>query len=489
MFIKIAFSNTTRKLKLDDSATLAQLKTELVRCFGEKVAEMSLGYQDSESELITITSQEDWEVCLEEFKDKSKGKPSLNVTLQLIQGEEFVTIGDSRITKSEETAPVETESEIKEEVKEAKPTDVFPEDKIILETKETTQTEEISEKKEEVPQIPDEIIEAEIKIPEESFSKPEDLHNLIKNVTDTLGSVFGINVDVIDARVEPARQEESELNESSVSRLTQDQRTEIEDMIEEKIHKALNMKKDKKCKKEKKEKKEKKTETTAFFAHTNIICDGCKQGIKNMARFKSLVINDYDLCEECEKTGIHPGPMVKFNTPSQYNPFQLNNKFGEFIPFFKNDGVKKEENFEGFQFLNGGCPFRGQRRGGCRRFPERPHGPRHGQASPRMHQGPHALFKGLSEGFKPFGGLFNNIIQNVTAEINKHVQPTPTAPQQPQQPRTMTENKEADNQAKILAEEFAAEFSDMGLDTEVLTSIIKENHLLSKDAIMNHLFL
>lgn len=486
MFIKITFSNTTRKLKLEDSATLAQLKTELVRCFGEKVTEMNLGYQDSESELITITSQEDWEVCLEEFKDKSKGKPSLNVTLQLIQGEEFVTIGDSKITKSQETAPVETESEIKEEVKETKPTEVFPEDKVIIETKETSQTEEISEKKEEVPQIPDEIIEAEIKIPEQSFTKPEDLHNLIKNVTDTLGSVFGINVDVIDARVEQARNEESELNESSVSRLTQDQRTEIEDMIEEKIHKALDMKKDKKNKKEKKEKKETKNQNTSSFVHTNIICDGCKQGIKNMARFKSLVINDYDLCEECEKTGIHPGPMVKFNTPSQYNPFQLNHKIREFIPFFKNDGVKKEEeNIEGFQFYPG-CQFRGPRRGGCRRFPDRPHGPRHSHNNPQMPQGPHALFKGFSESFKPFGGLLNNIIQNVTAEINKVTQPAPATPQQT---NTMTENKEADDNARILAQEFAAEFADMGLDTEVLTSIIRENQLLSKDAIMNHLFL
>lgn len=477
MFIKITFSNTTRKLKLDDSATLAQLKTELVRCFGEKVAEMSLGYQDSESELITITSQEDWEVCLEEFKDKNKGKPSLNVTLQLIQGEEFVTIGDSKITKSEETTPVATESEIKEEVKETKPTEVFPEDKIVIETKETAQTEEISEQKVEFPQIPDEIIETEIKIPENSFTKPEELQNLIKNVTDTLGSMFGINIDVIDARVVPAHNEES-LNESSVSRLTQDQRTEIEDLIEEKIHNALNLKKDKKNRKEKKEKKDKKCQNTASFAHTNIICDGCKQGIKNMARFKSLVINDYDLCEECEKTGIHPGPMVKFNTPSHYNPYQLNNKLREIIPFFKNDIEKKEEeNFEGFQVYPG-CPFRGQRRGGCRRFPDRPHGPRP--------QGPHALFQGLAEGFKPFGGLFNTIIQNVTAEINKHTQPAPAAPQQT---NTMTENKQADDHAKNLADEFVAEFSDMGIDTEVLASIIRENQFMSKDAIMNHLFL
>jgi hypothetical protein len=484
MFIKITFNSTTRKLKLEDKATLAQLKTELVRCFGEKVADMSLGYEDSESELIAVTSQEDWEVCLEEFKEKNKGKPSLNVTLQLIQNEDFVTIGDSKITKTQETAPVETESEIKEEVKETKPVEVFPEDKIILETKETTQTEEITEKKEEAPQAYDEIIETEINIPEESFNRPEDLQNLIKNVTDTLGS-FGINVDVIDARVEPAHKEESHLNESTTSRLTQDQRTEIEDMIDEKVHHILNMKKDKKNKKDKKDNKEKKNKKTGSFTHNNIICDGCKQNIKDMARFKSLVINDYDLCEECEKTGIHPGPMVKFNTPSNYNPFQLNNKFREIIPYFKNDTEKKEEEtFEGFQMFPG-CPFRGQRRGGCRRFPDRPHGPRQGPAFAQRPQAP-AFLQNLSEGFKPFGGLLNNIIQNLTTELTKHTQPAPAAPQQT---HTMTENKQADDQAKILAEDFVAEFADMGLDVEVLTSIIKENHLLSKDAIMNHLFL
>ena len=58
----------------EDADRVLLLQKEQGLRFGEKVAEMSLGYQDSESELITITSQEDWEVCIEEFKEKSKGE-------------------------------------------------------------------------------------------------------------------------------------------------------------------------------------------------------------------------------------------------------------------------------------------------------------------------------------------------------------------------------------------------------------------------------
>merc|ERR1712146_608532 len=75
-------------------------------------------------------------------------------------------------------------------------------------------------------------------------------------------------------------------------------------------------------------------------------------GIKNMARFKSLVKHDYDLCEECEKTGIHPGPMVKYSAPSKYTPWQLNNKFREFSSFFEHEASERQSprvSVEGFR--------------------------------------------------------------------------------------------------------------------------------------------
>lgn len=479
MFIKVNFNSTTRKIKLADNATLDQLKAELIRCFGDKVKDMSVGYNDAESELITVTSPEDWDVCVEEFKEKNKDKPTLTITLQLFPQEDFVTIGDSRVLKTEETAPVETESEIKEEPKETKPVEELPENKIILPT----------ESEHPPTEVHDTIVETEVKIPEQSFNNPEDLQNLIKNVTDTLGSVFGINVDVIDARVEPAVQEEPELNESNVSTLTTEQKTEIEDMIEEKIQKMLSLKKEKKCeKKHKKDKKEKKEDKkTASFVHFNIICDGCKKGIKDMARFKSLVIEDYDLCEECEKTGIHPGPMVKFTTPSNTVPFKLNHKFRELIPYFKSDFEKKEENcFEGFKFFPE-CPFRG----GRGRFPGF-HGPHHQRPHhrPHGHHGHHGfhnnpIFKNISEGLKPFGGLFSSIVQNVASEFNKHNKPAQPEPKK----ETMTETKPETDDFKILAEEFITEFPDMGLDVEILSSIIRENQLLSKDAVYSYLFM
>jgi hypothetical protein len=488
MFVKINHNNGLKKLKLEDSATLGQLKAEIFRWLGNKADSLTLGYTDSEGEVISITSQEDWEVCLEEFKEKNKGKPVLNVSLQFIDSDEFVGLPDFRLsktesqiqeTKTEETAPLQTESEIQEEPKETQPVESFPEDKVIIEVKENPKTEEMTEKKEV---IPDQIIETEIKIPEHAFSSPQDLQAMIRNVTDTLGSVFGM--EVLDARIEQTP-EEKQANESTFSTLTTEQRNEIEELIEEKVSKALSQKRGRKeCRRNKRESND------AAFTHFNIVCDGCKQGIRGMARFKSLVIDDYDLCEECEKTGIHPGPMVKFNTPSNYAPFQLNHKFREFIPYFKSDFEKKreEENFEGFRMPH--CPFRGERRGpwrNCHQRPQHPHGPHHPRGP---HQ--HPFFKNLAEGLKPFGGLFQNIIQNVGAEINKHTQPKPAAPQQPQPaqtPRQETMTEQPQDTCRAVAAAFIAEFPEMSIDVDTLTQIVRENQLLSNDAIMNHLFM
>ena len=43
--------------------------------------------------------------------------------------------------------------------------------------------------------------------------------------------------------------------------------------------------------------------------------------------------------------------------------------------------------------------------------------------------------------------------------------------------------------SRAVAEAFIAEFPDMCIDVDTLTQIVSENHLLSNDAIMNHLFM
>ena len=226
-------------------------------------------------------------------------------------------------------------------------------------------------------------------------------------------------------------------------------------------------------------KKNERKSSNANFIHNNITCDGCKKGIKNMARFKSLLINDYDLCEECEKTGIHSGPMVKFSTPSSYNAYQLNNKFKDFTPFFKGETETKEQN--GF-FMHPECPLR---RGPIRRCgrnnQDRPNHPQQQRGPFQNCRGPidQNILKGFTEGFKPFGGFINNIVQNIKTELTKHSKPE----------ANMTENKpQVDDTFLKIAEDFVAEFPEMGFDINVIANIASENKLFSKDAIMNYIY-
>lgn len=489
MFIKLSANNSTRKIKMADNATLAAVQAEIVKIFGEKAKEMSLSYKDTESEVITITSEEDWEVCVEEFKEKNQGKPTLSVSLQLAKSDEFVIVNDSKLDQTEISTPQE-ESEIKEEPKLSQTTEEFPDNKIVEEVKE----EEISEKQvEENIVIPDQIVETEFNVPVDENTKIEDLNRIAQDVSQNLSRMLGIPVDVMEVRVEKSKNDESSFAEESVSStLTTEQRTEIEDIIEEKMAKMLNMKKP--------EKKVTKKE----FTHWNIVCDGCKKGIRNMARFKSLVKADYDLCEECEKTGIHPGPMVKYNEPTKYSPWQLNNKFREFSDFFnettENHSPREERNhchrgqghFGPFRHIRPGHPCRG------------PFG-----------RNPHDFLRNMGDTIKPLGDLFTQLVPGLFAPQNATAQPAQPEPVEKKETHRCKKEakkhykeekkckKEAMNEARnaekmevqkeepvsniSLAQRVVNEVPEFCLDLDILESIISENGFTTVDQVVNYL--
>ena len=46
--------------------------------------------------------------------------------------------------------------------------------------------------------------------------------------------------------------------------------------------------------------------------HENVICDGCGANPIVGIRYKSSVLNDYDICQTCEKNGVHNDkPLLK----------------------------------------------------------------------------------------------------------------------------------------------------------------------------------
>jgi len=65
-------------------------------------------------------------------------------------------------------------------------------------------------------------------------------------------------------------------------------------------------------------------ETEAKAVHYGVTCDGCEVCPITGTRYKSLELDDYDLCEVCEAKGVHPGQnMIKITEPGYTFPQRL----------------------------------------------------------------------------------------------------------------------------------------------------------------------
>jgi len=107
---------------------------------------------------------------------------------------------------------------------------------------------------------------------------------------------FSIDSSKIECKANLA--ESSVLNTSQASTLTNQMRDEIEELIEKKF-KTLSGS---------------KVESARGFEHCGVTCDNCRKYIVGN-RYKSLFKYDFDLCETCEATGVHPEPLIKIRAP------------------------------------------------------------------------------------------------------------------------------------------------------------------------------
>lgn len=61
----------------------------------------------------------------------------------------------------------------------------------------------------------------------------------------------------------------------------------------------------------------------AEVIHENFICDGCGMTPIKGIRYMSSVHNNYDICETCERNGVHAGqPLLKIRKP-EFAPAKL----------------------------------------------------------------------------------------------------------------------------------------------------------------------
>lgn len=383
MFIKAEFKGQKRKFKLQDKSGFAELLKELVRCFGSEITQLELGYIDEDEEFIRITNDEEWEVCVEEFGIKNKSKQVNSLEIKIREPNTSFT-GNSttnqQLTQSfallEETKPTEAEDEMKKSLEQwnmigesIKPEEVaVPEPELgnsVSNIEPDLAQSEMScpegfTLREETPII-DEIVEEE-KMQEEDLPKipkytntsqqdivldmkitgtPEELARLQHSITHQFAPMAGFCIDKAEIEVKQDAPDQSLLNSSS---MTQDLREEIESMIEEKIARAM-----------KKSVEPEKPKST--YNHFGITCDICRKIIVNSCRFKSLVKHDFDICETCEATGVHPEPLIKIRAPLDRNAsWNVNRHFEEMKAIFEGKRVEiKQESPETSRMS--GCNF------------------------------------------------------------------------------------------------------------------------------------
>lgn len=328
MFIKVNQGISTRKFKLDDKATLSQLRKELQRIIGEDVNKVNISYTDSDGEVITVLSEEDWSVCVEEFTTKNKDKPVLTVTIQVSEA----MLASKTDISSQSFCQSQTEVvDIKEEPKPENPAptqetvieEVVPEPQVESTVKDT-KPEEVQMKSVFEDETPDEPQSTEN--PAELQAPQEDQYLSCFLNVDGLGDLNSIlnnlipGVEVVKAEFVTEQKHTETMDESlAQSTLTVDMKKEIMSLVDQRVSQILSTRNITAT----------PAPSTDRFAHHGIFCDGCKSRIVDQPRYKSLVIPDYDLCETCESKGIHVGPMVKFPKPSAHPASRLNAFFRE----------------------------------------------------------------------------------------------------------------------------------------------------------------
>ena len=381
MFVKTVYKNQRRKFKINEDAKFEDVIKELVRCYGEQVRSFEIAYIDEENELIRIINNDEWEVCVEESSIKNKGKQVNTIEIHLNDGTSFNTTSNqdsNSFTQSVIVAPIENEEtkadaldwkiinqdSNKPEVSNENPKESVQEP--ITENMQTSIFEELpveQEQKmleepintEEPPKIPvfRNDSQEDMVLSLKFDGSIEELEKTYRTIAHQFAPHAGFEVEecLLTAGNEctdlkKRDEKESSLDQSrisDVSSISHSMREEIESLIDEKLKKFTEGKRDSFSKKS-----EPTTVNKSNYNHGHVYCDNCQKPIINSCRFKSLVKYDYDLCERCEATGVHPEPMIKIREPLPYiQGSKLNSNFETlkkvFVPENNNEEAPKPQ--------------------------------------------------------------------------------------------------------------------------------------------------
>lgn len=318
MFIKATFKGQKRKFKVEDKGKFADVVQQLVRCFGEDVRGLEIGYIDDENEFIRVCGDEEWEVCVEEFKFRNSSKDINTIEIMVTDKQAITAIENSQSFVSvQHSECARSESAVED----------FKLINSIKSQQEMSEVESVSESPKVGESIPiphfvnptneDIVFNLDIK------GTPEELLKIQQTITHHFAPHAGFELEKAILKQDGVEKDLTEPTENSKlnnSTLSTEQVEEIESIIDAKLAK-LNFK------------KTNGKVSSGNYDHGGVTCDNCNTYIKGCARFKSLVNYDYDLCETCEASGVHPGPMIKIREPIG---FQLGMKLNAEFNYLKN---------------------------------------------------------------------------------------------------------------------------------------------------------
>lgn len=370
MIIKfIHHSGKKRQTSVEKTPSFTELRAIAVKIWGQSVANCLFGYTDDEDDLITISDQDDWNVCIEEFSSKQDDKKLAKIVINILEEEEnFENLGQSDITQLtsnqvEMEQEVSTEEIITPNIVEAI-TPSIQEDKQIIEDSLLCQALRMS-----MENVPDQLDEWKMVSNIQSTSVHMELENGEENIfeeapqgsnmeeeesvfqdttnpvrvvnTNPEDQLIEINIDGNDleavrqqimhlapmmgfeiesAEIVKNSQEEKfdELDQSNAesfrSSMTNDMRDEIKRMVQEQVQEelrrstlaSLNASQVLTASVVEPEVKEDDT------VHIGFSCDICGVNPIKGVRFHSMIQRNFDLCAKCEKTNHTEHPMIRF---------------------------------------------------------------------------------------------------------------------------------------------------------------------------------
>ena len=124
----IHHSGKKRQTSVEKTPTFAELKAIALKIWGQSVANCQFGYTDDEDDLITISDQDDWNVCIEEFNSKQDDKKNPKIVINILEEEEnFESLGQSQ-SDIQQTSSIQVQMEEEQTtIEEANATEAQPE--------------------------------------------------------------------------------------------------------------------------------------------------------------------------------------------------------------------------------------------------------------------------------------------------------------------------------------------------------------------------